>query len=614
MRIRILQHAMAMATLLLVSTAAHAQLNVSPAMSGGSSNQIIQVPIQITNPGTLPVDAFGFVLTYPSNLLTFQSMSTANTLTAGWFTVSGQETTPGTVNVGGFHTTPTTGSGVLVNVVFTVKSNVLGSGPITLASLVDDLTGAATSAGTFVASVAPGAAGLLGEYYDNIDFTGTLLTRVDPIVNFDWANGTPDPSMGIDNFSIRWTGWAQPDFSETYTFYTQTDDGVRLWVNNQLVIDSWIDQSVTERSGTIALTGGNLVSIRMEFYEKGGQAVARLLWSSPSLAKQTIPAERLLAAPCAQGLGDVNGNGVLAGDDVACAFDVFLAGQTLSPGCNYQNYACEVVSADVNCDGSVTPADAQAIEQRRAAGLPPSACFAPVLPPPPGAPFQIGLLQTVIDDGGTPRLCVSVAMQDAAELDAFGARLLYPAAKLSFQRAEAAFVTAGWFAVDAATAGAGALLVGGFDAYSPAPAGPAELIRVYFDFVGTPGPVAGLSMTDFVDDLAGSSVAGTLTGVGGPSLATSRLLPNHPNPFNPVTIVPYEVAGRTGAPVPVRIAVYDVRGALVRVLVDDNRTPGAYSVTWDGRMQNGVPAASGIYVCSMHAGPFHASRRMVLLK
>lgn len=614
MRIRRLHIAVSLLTLLAASAPASAQMNVSPAAWGGSSNQIVQVPILIDNPAAAAVDAFGFVLTYPSNLLTFQSMSTANTLTAGWFTVSGQETTPGTVTVGGFNPSGTTGSGTLVHVVFQVKPNVLGSGPISLASFVDDFNGAATTAGNFVASVAPGAGGLLGEYYDNIDFTGALLTRIDPVINFDWGAGSPDPSMAVDNYSVRWTGWVQPDFTETYTFYTQTDDGVRLWVNGQLVINFWIDQSVTERSGTIALAAGTPVTIRMEFYEKGGDAVARLLWSSPSQEKQSIPTQALLAAPCAQGLGDVDGNGLIGAGDVACSFAVFLAGQALPGGCNYQNYACEIISADVNCDGAVTPADARAIELRRAASLLPSACFAPVEALPAGAPFELGLLQTVIDEGGTPRLCVSVTAEDAAGIDAFGARLNYPAGQLSFQRAEAAFVTANWFAVDGVNAGAGTAWVGGFDPFTQTPGGPAELVRVYFDFLGAPGPVTGLSLSDMVDDLAGATVTGTVTSVNGPALATSRLLQNHPNPFNPVTRIPYEVASAGGSSVPVRIAVYDVRGALVRVLLDEERAPGTYTVTWDGRTGNGAPVASGVYLYSMRAGAFQASRRMVLLK
>src|SRR6185436_14434078 len=71
--------------------------------------------------------------------------------------------------------------------------------------------------------------GLRADYYDNIDFTGAHLRRLDPVIGFDWGTGPPDPSMGADQFSVRWIGQVQPRFSETYTFYTVSDDGVRLW-------------------------------------------------------------------------------------------------------------------------------------------------------------------------------------------------------------------------------------------------------------------------------------------------------------------------------------------------------------------------------------------------
>lgn len=135
--------------------------------------------------------------------------------------------------------------------------------------------------------------GLLAQYYDNMDLTNLKLTRVDPTVDFDWVGGSPDPTIGADTFSIRWSGQVQPQFSETYTFYTRTDDGVRLWVNNALIVDKWINQSPTEWSGTIALTAGQRYDLRMEFFENGGGATARLSWSSPGTAKQVIPQARL---------------------------------------------------------------------------------------------------------------------------------------------------------------------------------------------------------------------------------------------------------------------------------------------------------------------------------
>ena len=138
-----------------------------------------------------------------------------------------------------------------------------------------------------------GGIGLRGDYYDNIDFTGTRIRRIDPFIGFDWGGGSPDPAIGSDTFSVRWTGQVQPRFTETYTFYTVTDDGVRLWVNNQLVIDKWIDQGPTEWPGFISLQAGQLYDIRMEYYENGGGAAAQLYWSSPNVVKELIPSAQL---------------------------------------------------------------------------------------------------------------------------------------------------------------------------------------------------------------------------------------------------------------------------------------------------------------------------------
>ncbi len=139
--------------------------------------------------------------------------------------------------------------------------------------------------------------GLSADYYDNIDFTGTVVHRTDPMVNFNWG-GAPDPGIGADTFSVRWIGRVQPRFTETYTFYTVSDDGVRLRVNNQQLIDNWTDHGQTENSGVIALQAGNLYEIRMEYYENGGGATAQLLWSSPNTPKEFIPMSQLyLPAP-----------------------------------------------------------------------------------------------------------------------------------------------------------------------------------------------------------------------------------------------------------------------------------------------------------------------------
>src|SRR5262249_6086564 len=108
--------------------------------------------------------------------------------------------------------------------------------------------------------------------------------------------GSPDPSVPVDHFSARWTGQVQAQYSQTYTFYTESDDGVRLWVNGQLLIDNWTDHAPTENSATIALVAGQKYDIKMEYYENGGGAVGQLLSSRPSTPQQAVPTSQLYAA------------------------------------------------------------------------------------------------------------------------------------------------------------------------------------------------------------------------------------------------------------------------------------------------------------------------------
>ena len=83
--------------------------------------------------------------------------------------------------------------------------------------------------------------------------------------------------------------WDSFPFSETYTFATTTDDGSRLWVDGKLIVDKWVNQGPTEWAGKIALKAGQKYAIKMEYYQRGGGASAKLLWSSPSTPKAIIP-------------------------------------------------------------------------------------------------------------------------------------------------------------------------------------------------------------------------------------------------------------------------------------------------------------------------------------
>jgi hypothetical protein len=151
---------------------------------------------------------------------------------------------------------------------------------------------------TFISSSVIGhGAGLLGQYYPNTystnPFVGSPLVRTDAVVNFDWSSVPPDPSIPSTYYTVRWTGMVQPIFNETYTFSTTTDDGVRLWVNNQLVIDHWSPQSPTTWSGSIALNAGLLYPVEMDYFQAAGGAVAQLSWSSLSTAPAIVPQSQL---------------------------------------------------------------------------------------------------------------------------------------------------------------------------------------------------------------------------------------------------------------------------------------------------------------------------------
>jgi len=182
-----------------------------------------------------------------------------------------------------------------------------------------------------------GGDGLYAIYYSNEDFTGTQITRIDPEINFDWGYGTPDITLGEDNFSIRWTGQIRADYSEKYTFYTRTDDGVRLWIGNRLLIDAWVASGMdNERSATITLRAGSKYNLKMEYYEGTGAAGAQLRWSSPSVPKQIVPKTNLYSTisntpTILISSTTLNFGEIPAGGTQVLTFDIFnAAGGTLT--------------------------------------------------------------------------------------------------------------------------------------------------------------------------------------------------------------------------------------------------------------------------------------------
>ena len=180
----------------------------------------------------------------------------------------------GTVDGAGLYSAPATGSGAA-----TVRAT---TGPVS---------------GTAVVAVSPLAAGtgngLAAVYFNNPDLTGTSVVRTDAAVNFHFGMGSPDPFIEADTFSARWVGFVEPRFSEDYTFTTTSDDGVRLWVDDALVIDQWNDHGVTSHGGTVALVAGQRHRIRLEYYDNSGDGRIGLEWQSASQAAEPVPQSQL---------------------------------------------------------------------------------------------------------------------------------------------------------------------------------------------------------------------------------------------------------------------------------------------------------------------------------
>ncbi|MFZ5988605.1 MAG: PA14 domain-containing protein [Bacillota bacterium] len=147
-----------------------------------------------------------------------------------------------------------------------------------------------------VIDVVPGdGTGLFSEYYDNEDLTDLKVTGIDPTINFDWGVGTPDKLIKPDyKFSIRWTGQIQPVYSEEYVFYITHDDGVRLWINNELVLDKWVSGSRTvSETDKIAFKADQKYDIKIEYYNSSLAGSVKLEWSSPSTPRSIVPQTRL---------------------------------------------------------------------------------------------------------------------------------------------------------------------------------------------------------------------------------------------------------------------------------------------------------------------------------
>jgi hypothetical protein len=131
-----------------------------------------------------------------------------------------------------------------------------------------------------------------GEYFNNMTLSGSpTIVRDDGagVLDFDWGSGSPGSSCGVgaDHFSARWTRTAHFD-AGNYRFTVTSDDGFRIYVDGSLKLEKWFDQGPTTYTVDVALSAGNH-TVRMDYYENGGGAVAKLSWKLQSNCFTTVP-------------------------------------------------------------------------------------------------------------------------------------------------------------------------------------------------------------------------------------------------------------------------------------------------------------------------------------
>ncbi|NJN96666.1 MAG: hypothetical protein HC875_22410 [Anaerolineales bacterium] len=181
------------------------------------------------------------------------------------------------------------------------------------------------------------------EYFGNADVAaGPVVIRDDSAVDFNWGSGVPMPGLPADNFSVRWSRSLAFD-EGLYRLHILMDDGARLWLDDQLVIDSWKDGSLREVTADRQLAGGNH-SLRLEYYERSGDAAIRLWW------------ERIATNSYPDWKGEYWSNGSFAGSPVLVRNDsvvnFFWYSQPPAPGVAADNFSARW-SRQVNFDSGL---------------------------------------------------------------------------------------------------------------------------------------------------------------------------------------------------------------------------------------------------------------------
>jgi hypothetical protein len=139
---------------------------------------------------------------------------------------------------------------------------------------------------------------LKADYFGNSALAGTPVSRIDSTIDWDFGQGSAGPGLPSDNFSARWTGQLQAVFSGPHTFVASFNDGMRMFLDERVVMYRWGPHITTaEQRGTVVLEAGRKYDLRFEFFDQGSAAIARLFWESPCQTRQVVPGKQLYPLP-----------------------------------------------------------------------------------------------------------------------------------------------------------------------------------------------------------------------------------------------------------------------------------------------------------------------------
>lgn len=121
--------------------------------------------------------------------------------------------------------------------------------------------------------------GLVAEYFNNINLKGACLHKViEKKINYSWGDGTGIQGMGKENYSVRWSGIMRSSETADYEFTLGGDDGYRMYINDEQVINDWNAGAYRSTNVTRKLEKGEEYRIRIEYYQKGGGAGVSFTW------------------------------------------------------------------------------------------------------------------------------------------------------------------------------------------------------------------------------------------------------------------------------------------------------------------------------------------------